>query len=262
MSADPSVLIVVPARLASTRFPGKPLTPLRGRDGVTKPLVQWSWEAASRAADVAQIVVATDAPAIAQVVEDFGGRVVMTSPECRNGTERAAEALASIDLEPDLVINLQGDSPLVRRSDVLALIHAWRETGAAVLTPYVQCDRATEERLVSDMRAGRIGGTTVVTDRTGRALYFSKRLIPYQSAPGVALKLHIGLYAYTPQALGLYAASEPAPLEQAEGLEQLRFLENGLQIQTVEIPDLPSGFWEVNNPEDVEMVERALRGAT
>jgi len=261
MAADPSVLIVIPARLASTRFPGKPLTPLRGPDGATKPLVQWSWEAALRAADVAQIVVATDAPAIARVVEDFGGRVVMTSPACRNGTERTAEALASIGLTPDLVINLQGDSPLIRRDDVLALIRAWRETGATVVTPYVTCDRATEERLVSDMRAGRIGGTTVVTDRTGRALYFSKNLIPYQRGSDVALKLHIGLYAYTPQALSRYTASEPTPLEQVEGLEQLRFLENGLQIQTVEIPDLPGGFWEVNNPEDTEMVERALRNA-
>lgn len=251
------ILIVVPARYASERFPGKPLATLCGAAGVEKPLIQWSWEAAMQAADLAEIVVATDDRRIAERVGEFGGTAVMTSTTARNGTERCAEALAATAFEPDLVINLQGDSPLVRRADIVALIDAWRETGAPVLTAYIACDAAGEAMILDEYRAGRVGGTTVVADASGGALYFSKRPIPFRRGTAPGLKLHIGLYAYTAAALRDYALWPPAPLEEAEGLEQLRFLENGTPVRLVEI-EARQGFWEVNNPEDVSQVERAL----
>jgi 3-deoxy-manno-octulosonate cytidylyltransferase (CMP-KDO synthetase) len=244
----PEVLIVVPARFASTRFPGKPLALLGG-----KPLVQWTWEAAMRAADLGEVVVATEDTRIAEVVRGFGGTAVMTSAEARNGTERCAE-VAALRPGTKLVVNLQGDSPLVRRSDIAALVNAWRETGAAMLTPFLACDAQTEARLLADAAAGRVGGTTAVADRAGNALYFSKRVLPHGAAP----KLHIGLYAYTPDALAAYASWAPGALEIAEGLEQLRFLENGMPIRLVEVPAPETGFWEVNNPEDVAPATSAL----
>lgn len=242
------VLIVIPARFASTRFPGKPLAPIGD-----KPLVQWTWEAAMRASDLGEVVVATEDTRIAEAVRGFGGTALMTSATARNGTERCAEVVA-LRPEAKLVINLQGDSPLVRRSDIAALVAAWRETGALMLTPYIACDAATEARLLGDAAARRVGGTTVVADRAGDALYFSKRVLPHGAAP----KLHIGLYAYTPEALAAYAGWAPGALEMAEGLEQLRFLENGMPIRLVEVPAPKAGFWEVNNPEDVKLVASAL----
>ena len=254
--APPRVLVVVPARYASQRFPGKPLAPIRGGDGVAKPLIQWSWEAAIMLAGRADIVVATDDSRIADAVRGFGGAVVMTPDDLRNGTERCAAVVDQLADDPDLVINLQGDSPLVTRAAVDALIDGWIATRAAVLTPWLACDAAIGGMLVADDRAGRVGGTTVVSDRAGNALYFSKRPVPY--GPREDLKLHLGLYAYTPSALRAYAALPPGPLELAEGLEQLRFLENGIPIRLIEVERPPSGFWEVNNPEDVAQVERVL----
>ncbi len=252
----PRVLVVVPARYASQRFPGKPLTLLRGLDGVAKPLIRWSWEAAMALQDRAEIVVATDDLRIADVVRGFGGAVAMTATDLRNGTERCAAVLEQLDEDPDLVINLQGDSPLIPRAALDALIDAWVAAPAPVLTPWIACEGALGGQLVADHQAGRIGGTTVVADAMGQALYFSKRPIPY--GPGDGLKLHLGLYAYTPAALRRYAALPPGPLELAEGLEQLRFLEHGTAIRLVEVTRPPAGFWEVNNPADVTLVERAL----
>jgi len=252
----PRVLVVVPARYESQRFPGKPLAPIRGADGVARPLIRWSWEAALAVRHRAEIVVATDDARIADTVRGFGGAVAMTGSDLRNGSERCAAVLDQLEDEPDLVINLQGDSPLITRAALDALIDAWIATQASVLTPWLACDSVIGGMLVADHQAGRIGGTTVVSDRAGNALYFSKRPIPY--GPGEGLKLHLGLYAYTPAALRSYAALPPGPLELAEGLEQLRFLEHGIPIRLIEVARPPSGFWEVNNPEDVAQVERAL----
>jgi 3-deoxy-manno-octulosonate cytidylyltransferase (CMP-KDO synthetase) len=251
-------LIVIPARFASTRYPGKPLEMLRGAGGVARPLIEWSWRAAMRAADLAEVVVATDDQRIAATVAGFGGTVVMTSSTACNGTERCTEALAGLDQLPNLVINLQGDSPLIRRGDVAALIDHMRESGAAMSTAFMTCDEQTERRLLEEDRAGRVGGTTLVTDLAGRALYFSKRVIPFRHGREPALKLHLGLYAYTPAVLGAYVRWGASPLELAEGLEQLRFLENGIAIDTVEVPPAASGFWEVNHREDMAIVEAAL----
>lgn len=252
------ILIVIPARYASQRFPGKPLAPIRGTGGTVKPLIQWSWEAAMRAADRADIVVATDDARIAQVVRGFGGRVALTGTDPRNGTERCAALLEQLSDDPDLLINLQGDSPLVERAQIDALIDCWLETRATVLTPFLTCDAAIGSALIADHAAGRVGGTTVVSDQIGTALYFSKRPIPFGNVDGQGLKMHLGLYGYTPSALRDYGRRSPGPLEKSEGLEQLRFLEYGIPVRLVEVPRPASGFWEINNPQDIPLVERAL----
>jgi 3-deoxy-manno-octulosonate cytidylyltransferase (CMP-KDO synthetase) len=256
MADRPRVLIVIPARFASSRFPGKALAPLRNGAGEAKPLIQWTWETATRSR-YGDIVVATDDTRIAEAVKGFGGEPVMTSTAAANGTARCAEVAAATDAE--LIINLQGDSPLVPPSYIDALVEAWQAGGAPVLTAYISCDAPTERQLLDDAAAGRVGGTTLVINAASRALYFSKAVIPHRSGGDPALKLHVGLYAYTPAALAAYAAHPASGLELAEGLEQLRFLDMGHPIQAVSVPPPPGGLWEVNNPEDVPLVEAALR---
>jgi 3-deoxy-manno-octulosonate cytidylyltransferase (CMP-KDO synthetase) len=256
-------VILIPARFASTRYPGKPLVELRGAAGTPKPLIQRSVEAARRVPGVSGVFVTTDDERIADACSAFGVGVIITSPECRNGTERCAEALAQLH-EPDLVINFQGDALLTPPGFVTALIdHMSANSDAAVATPAMR-QRSSEVRtLQAEEAAGRVGGTSVVTDDQGRALYFSKRLIPYLPAGALdgelsPVRLHIGIYAYRPQALASYAATPPSELEQLEGLEQLRFLAAGVPIDVVDVVTPPFALRELNNPEDVEPIEAAL----
>lgn len=253
-------LIVIPARHASTRYPGKPLVPLRGPDG-EKTLIQRSWEAAMEVPGVAGVIVATDDDRIRTHAEGFGATVAMTSTACRNGTERVAEAVAG--LSADLVVNLQGDAPLTPPWFVTALIEAMAAGGGADLaTPVIRCDAETLGMFRADRRAGRVGGTTAVFDRAGHALYFSKEVIPWlpEGVPPEPIPVfhHVGLYAYRPAALAAYAGWPVGPLEQLEGLEQLRFLENGHRIACVPVDPRGRVFWELNNPVDVARIEAAL----
>jgi 3-deoxy-manno-octulosonate cytidylyltransferase (CMP-KDO synthetase) len=251
-------LVVVPARAASIRFPGKPLAILTNRNGVAKPLIEWTWDAAVRAVGRDATLVATDDHAIADCVRSFGGDVVMTSSSAENGTERCAETLSHFGALPELIVNLQGDSPLVPADHIDALIRRWQGTRADMVTAYVECDATTTDRLVADYRREIVGATTVVTRSTGEALYFSKAPLPARRDPTVPIKMHLGLYAYTPAALKAYATAPASSLERAEGLEQLRFLELGMSVQTVAVRLPEFGLWEVNNPDDVTVVEQAL----
>ena len=255
--------MVIPARYASSRYPGKPLAVLRGPDGA-KTLVRRSWEAATAARGVDAVVVATDDARVAAEAAGFGAEVVMTSQACANGTERCADALAR-GLEADLVVNLQGDAPLTPPAFVEALIAAMADPEVAVATPVLACDAATHAMLTEDRRAGRVGGTTAVFGASGDALYFSKEVIPYLSPGRVgtdhgAVFHHVGLYAYRPEALRAYAGWAPGPLEALEGLEQLRFLERGVPIRCVRVEARGRAFWELNNPEDVPRIEAILNG--
>ena len=257
-----NIAVIIPARYASSRFPGKPLFPLRGADGVAKSLIRRSWEAASGVPGVVGTWVATDDRRIADEVTDFGGKVVMTSPDCRNGTERCAEALDQLG-NVDIVVNLQGDAPLTPVDAVVPLIDLLeRRPDAAMATPAVRCRASTYEHLVEDQRHGRVGGTTVVFDDAGRALYFSKRVIPHlppdHEAPELPVFLHLGLYAYRAAALRDYRSRPPSRLEDLEGLEQLRFLESGQDIAVLPLPPLAWDPIELNNPSDVQAVEAAL----
>lgn len=251
-------LVIVPARFASVRFPGKPLEVLTARNGARRTLVEWTWRAGAAAVGAERCVIATDDPRIAAVAEACGARWVMTDPELRNGTERCAAALALLDEAPDVVINLQGDSPLVPAHHIAALLGRFADPAVTVATPYVGCDAAMMHWIAAEQAAGRIGGTCAVARSDGTAAYFSKRAIPFGATLADPLKLHLGVYAYRPAALAAYAALPPGALEQAEGLEQLRFVEAGWPVHLVEVPRPERGIWEVNNPEDVARVEHLL----
>ncbi|MBA3512369.1 3-deoxy-manno-octulosonate cytidylyltransferase [Sphingomonas sp.] len=260
------LVILIPARFHSSRYPGKPLVALRGATGIAKPLIQRSHEAALRVGGAACVHVVTDDPRIAGQAASFGASVIMTSPECRNGTERCAEALQQLDA-PDVVVNLQGDALLTPPGFVEALVEHMRgDPQAPVATPAMRLRSGEVRALQAEEAAGRVGGTTVVAGDDGRALYFSKRLIPH--LPDGALdgemspvRLHVGVYAYRAEALAAYAATPVSELEMLEGLEQLRFLVAGIPISVVEVETPPFALRELNNPEDVEPIEAALAAA-
>ena len=256
--------ILIPARYASSRFPGKPLATLRGAKGEERSLIRRSWDAGRAIDGALGCWVATDDERIAEAVRAFGGEVVMTSPDCRNGTERCAQAATRLGLDNDIVVNLQGDAPLTPGFVVEALVAALRaDQDAAMATPALRCSPTTYQHLLRDAAAGRVGGTTVVANASGRALYFSKRVIPHvpDADPGGhdRVFLHLGVYAYRVEALAAYAAMAPSALEQTEGLEQLRFLEGDYPIRAV--PFYPIGWdcIELNNPEDVLVIEAVLK---
>jgi len=261
-----NTVILIPARYASSRYPGKPLVELKGATGIAKPLIQRSVEAARRAAGVSGVFVVTDDERIAEGCLPAKVGVIMTSPECRNGTERCAEALAQLH-QPDLVINFQGDALLTPPAFVEALIACMeRNPDALVATPAMRLRSEEVQALRREEAAGRVGGTTVVTDNSGRALYFSKRLIPYLpqwalEAELTPMKLHVGVYAYRPRALELYRETPLSELETLEGLEQLRFLDAGVPVHVVEVETPPFALRELNNPEDVAPIEEALAAA-
>jgi len=257
-------LVVIPARYASTRYPGKPLAELRGATGEPRSLIRRSWEAATTVPGVDRVVVATDDDRIADAARGFGAEVAMTPESCRNGTERCAAVLAGLGDRYDVVVNLQGDAPLTPPWFVSALIEAMRADPARpVATPVLRCDADALAGFVEDRRHGRVGATTAVFDRAGRALYFSKEVIPFTGRPleaGEAIPVfhHVGVYAYTPPALAAYAGWPVGPLETWEGLEQLRFMENGTPVHCVEVEARGRQFWELNNPSDVPRIEAIL----
>jgi len=228
-------------------------------------LIQRSVEAARKIAGVGGVFVTTDDERIADACGRFGVGVIMTSPECRNGTERCAEALAQLH-QPDLVINFQGDALLTPNHFVEGLIERMRRDDVDVATPAMRLRSEEVRTLQAEEAAGRVGGTTVVTGDAGRALYFSKRLIPHLPAgaldqPLSPVLLHVGVYAYRPTALAAYAQTPPTELEQLEGLEQLRFLVAGIPVAVVEVEPPPFALRELNNPEDVAPIEEALARA-
>ena len=259
-----SVCVVIPARYASSRYPGKPLAPLKGAGGDAKSLIERSWLAAKAVSGVELCVVATDDDRIAEHVRAFGGDVAMTPESCANGTERCAAALSELDVDPEIVVNFQGDAPLTPPWFVEALIEAMQtDPGLPVATPVLRCDAHALEGFIADRKAGRVGATTAVFDRSGRALYFSKEVIPYTDGRSVVDGVcpvfhHVGVYAYRRAPLSAYSALEPGPLEGLEGLEQLRFLENGFPVSCVEVDARGEKFWELNNPEDVLRIEAVL----
>lgn len=259
-----SVLVVIPARYASTRYPGKPLVELRGSTGEAKSLIRRSWDAAMAVKGVDRVVVATDDDRIRSAAEEFGAEVVMTSSECRNGTERCAEALDALGGGYDIVVNLQGDAPLTPAwfvEDLVAGLSA--HPVAEVATPVLRCDGRALNGLLEDRKQGRVGGTTAVFGADNNALFFSKEVIPFTGKTFADANItpvfhHVGVYAYRPSALAAYSRWAVGPLEMLEGLEQLRFLERGAHVLCVEVEARDRQFWELNNPEDVPKIEAML----
>ncbi len=257
-----SVLIVIPARYASTRYPGKPLVPLRGPDG-DKTLIRRSWEAAMRVSGENRVVVATDDARIATHAAGFGAEIVMTSDTCRNGTERCAEVARGMP-DADLIVNLQGDAPLTPPAFVEALLAGIAaDSKAAIATPVLRCDGRALAGFRADRASGRVGGTTAVFGPDQRALYFSKEVIPFASGQfgpddPTPVFHHVGVYAYRRAALLDYPTWPEGALERLEGLEQLRFLEQGRPVLCVEVQANGRAFWELNNPSDVALIESIL----
>jgi 3-deoxy-manno-octulosonate cytidylyltransferase (CMP-KDO synthetase) len=260
-----SVLLVIPARFASTRFPGKPLSPLVGATGVSKSLLERSWDAAMLVAGIDRVVVATDSQEIKVAAETFGAEVVMTSKTCRNGTERCAEAHAALGGGYDIVVNLQGDAPLTPAWFVEELVPALEASpDAGMTTPALRCSADTLNNLKNDRRNNRVGGTTVVFDHNHHGLFFSKEVLPHTAkdfAPDEITPVfhHVGVYAYRAESLLKYAELKECELERLEGLEQLRFLYNRLPVLCVEVDAKGRTFWELNNPEDRPIIEQALK---
>lgn len=260
-----SVVIVIPARFASSRYPGKPLVELRGAGGQARSLIRRSWDAAMAVPGIDRVIVATDDDRIADHAAAFGAEVAMTTTTCRNGTERCAEAVANLGLSPEIVVNLQGDAPLTPAWFISDLIKGLRaDPSAEVATPVLRCSGAMRADLIADRHAGRVGGTTAVFGATRHALYFSKEVIPFvpgdvaPDAPSPVFH-HVGVYAYRPAALAAYPTWDEGAVERLEGLEQLRFLERGRPVLCVEVESRGREFWELNNPEDVPRLEAMMR---
>lgn len=259
-----SVLIVIPARYASTRYPGKPLVALTGASGRALTLIERSWQAAMSVKGVDRVVVATDDIRIKAAAEAFGAEVVMTSEQCANGTERCAEAHAVLGGGYDIVVNLQGDAPLTPHWFVEGLVEGLQAaSNAEIATPVLRCDGAALNGLLEDRKAGRVGGTTAVFDVARHAMYFSKEVVPftsrvYDATEDTPVFHHVGVYAYRPAALAAYPDWPTGPLEQLEGLEQLRFMENGRAVLCVEVNAKGRQFWELNNPQDVPRIEKMM----
>jgi 3-deoxy-manno-octulosonate cytidylyltransferase (CMP-KDO synthetase) len=257
------VVAIIPARYASSRFPGKAIVDLDG-----KPMIQWVYERTSQAAGIGRVLVATDDERILRVVQGFGGAAVMTSPSHPTGTDRLAEVAVGLDAE--LIVNVQGDEPLIEPAAIEAAIAPFAEDPTLVMST-LRCPVPTIDELFD------ISITKVVVDAQNFALYFSKAPIPYHrdgwgpihsmvprlrlaggTSPVVGWR-HIGLYVYRRTFLLTFAQLPQTPLERLEQLEQLRALEHGFRIKVVPTPYVSIG---VDTPEDVAKVRRLLRGAT
>ncbi|MEP0218302.1 3-deoxy-manno-octulosonate cytidylyltransferase, partial [Parasphingorhabdus sp.] len=190
--------------------------------------------------------------------------VVMTPESCANGTERCAAAHEALGGGYDIVVNLQGDAPLTPHwfvEDLIADLEI--DPSAEIATPVLRCDGATLNSFLTDRKAGRVGGTTSVFDVNKRAMYFSKEVVPFTSETyadddETPVFHHVGVYAYRPDALADYPSWKVGPLELLEGLEQLRFMENGRAVRCTVVQAKGRQFWELNNPEDVPKIEAMM----
>ena len=238
------ILCVIPARYASTRLPGKPLKDVAG-----KPMICRVYDRASQAKTLSGVVVATDDERILRVVEDHGGRAMMTAKDHPTGTDRLAE-VAEAYPDVDLIINVQGDEPLIEPSLIDELGRAFDGDAelqmATVMTPM---EDEAEKKNPNNVK--------VVTDKNGCALYFSRSLLPYpRNDAGTPVYKHIGIYAYRRDFLLAYAKMAPTPLERTESLEQLRALENGYKIKCIRTN---ARFVGVDTPEDLAKVNEIYR---
>ena len=238
------ILCVIPARYASTRLPGKPLKDVAG-----KPMICRVYDRASQAKTLSGVVVATDDERILRAVEDHGGRAMMTAKDHPTGTDRLAE-VAEAYPDVDLIINVQGDEPLIEPSLIDELGRAFDGDAelqmATVMTPM---EDEAEQKNPNNVK--------VVTDKNGCALYFSRSLLPYpRNDAGTPVYKHIGIYAYRRDFLLAYAKMAPTPLERAESLEQLRALENGYKIKCIRTN---ARFVGVDTPEDLAKVNEIYK---
>jgi 3-deoxy-manno-octulosonate cytidylyltransferase (CMP-KDO synthetase) len=237
---------VVPARYQASRFPGKPLAMIAGL-----PMLQRVWEGARSAKSLRTVVVATDDERIAEACRGFGAEVFLTRADHPTGTDRVAEV--ALGLADDVVVNIQGDEPLIEGFVIDAAVEALADAEDAVMSTVVH---TAEPQALGDPNRVK-----VVIDRRGNALYFSRAKIPYLREPGALSPVyqHVGLYAYRRPFLLDFVDLERTPAERAEALEQLRALEHGFRIRCAVVEGWRSV--PVDVPADVEAVESRLRGA-
>jgi 3-deoxy-manno-octulosonate cytidylyltransferase (CMP-KDO synthetase) len=254
-------LIVIPARYASTRFPGKPLHPIAGVSMLARTVFA-AREAATLAG--ARVVVATDDQRIMDHAAEIGIEAVMTDPDLPSGTDRCRAAAAAVDPGADFILNLQGDAPFTPAAHIAAVIG-----GAAlgdVVTPVVRLTWGALDGLRERKKTTPFSGTTCVRAENGRAIWFSKNILPAirseaklrAKGPVSPVFQHIGLYGYSRDALARIASLPASTYEELEGLEQLRFLENGLSIQAVEVEPSDLHSAGIDTPEDALHAETLL----
>ena len=257
MSNPSNVLVVIPARMGSTRYPRKPLAVISG-----KLMIERVWEIGKAAANADKVVIATDSEEIKEVAESFGAEVLLTSEACTSGSERVCEAAALLGHTEGIVCSLQGDAVLTPPWVLEATIEELkRDQSIQISTPAVKLEGAGREEFVRLKRAGSTSGTSVVFDNQRNALYFSKGLIPFErpdARSDVELYRHIGLYCYRAQTLSRLCALPMSSLEKAEKLEQLRALENGIPIRVVLVDYRGRTHASVDTPEDVRVVEALI----
>ncbi len=234
-------VIVIPARYGAVRLPGKPLLDVAG-----KPLIQWVYEGARGSTLADKVLIATDDERIRQGCEAFGAAVVMTSPDCRSGTDRVHEALKGHDA--DIVVNLQGDEPQIRPDMIDALIRAVEDEKLEMAT---LCAYITDPH---DYKSPHV--VKVVRDKNGFALYFSRAPLPFlQRTVSIPFYKHIGIYAFSRAFLEVFVGLPKGGLEEAESLEQLRALEAGHRIKTLLVEYEGIG---VDTEADLEQARKAM----
>jgi 3-deoxy-manno-octulosonate cytidylyltransferase (CMP-KDO synthetase) len=237
-------IVIIPARMASTRLPGKPLADIHG-----EPMIVHVWRRAVEA-DVGPVLVAADGPAIVEAVEAAGGRAILTRPDHASGSDRIFEALNAFDPQGrhDVLINVQGDLPTIEAAVVRAAVPPLAEPGVDIATLATPITRAAER---DDPNVVKVVAAGIAPGRW-RALYFTRATAPWGEGP---LLHHIGLYAYRRAALARFVALPPSMLERREKLEQLRALEAGMRIDVAIVETAPLG---VDTPEDLERARRML----
>lgn len=238
------ILVVIPARMASTRLPGKPLADIAGEPMIVHVMRR------TQAAEIGPVVIATDSEVIAACVEKAGGRAVMTRADHASGSDRIFEALQAADPErrAEIVVNVQGDLPTLAPSDVAAAIEPLADPAVDIGTLAAEITRADER---TNPNVVKVVGTPIGAKQM-RALYFTRATAPWGAG---ALYHHIGLYAYRREALARFVALPPSALEQREKLEQLRALEAGMRIDVTIVDSVPLG---VDTPEDLERARELL----
>ncbi|KAM7278757.1 hypothetical protein ACFE04_005891 [Oxalis oulophora] len=241
------VIGIIPARYASSRFEGKPLVDILG-----KPMIQRTWERSKLATTLDRVVVATDDERIYSCCREFGADVIMTSESCRNGAERCSEALDKLENKYDIVVNIQGDEPLVDPEIIDGIVKALQAAPDAVFSTAV-----TSLKPEDAFDPNRV---KCVVDNRGYAIYFSRGLIPFNKSGKVNVNfpymLHLGIQSYDAKFLKIYSELEPTPLQLEEDLEQLKVLENGFKMKVIKVNHEAHG---VDTPEDVEKIESLMR---
>jgi len=245
MIRNQKVIVVIPARYKSTRFPGKPLAEIQG-----KPLIYWVYNQAKKIQNVDDVFIATDDERIKETVENFGGKSVMTSERHATGTDRIAEAVEKMDA--DIIVNIQGDEPLFNSQSVEKAVNVLLNDKDQNISMTTLMTKIQNKEQYDDPNTVK-----VVTDKSGFALYFSRSLIPFPREKGITnVYKHIGIYGYRKNFLLKYTSMEQTPLEKTESLEQLRIIENGYKIKLIETK---RESLSIDTPEDLELLKKQFK---